>query len=139
MNEVLNELENLQIEFPASKQETVWEARKRTLDENWSSIRQSLFQHSLMQNNIPNKNAICGECKLAEACIRCISCLKLLCTDCDNQIHSQLAFHDRQCWNDGFYKGLGNRFTIQQNELCEVGKAIYVTNIQAFVTLCPLR
>ncbi len=123
ISNMLLELDDLEAEFPNSKKhETEWEQRKRIADESWSAIRSNLHTCNLLKNCIPEVGTMCSLCNTSEAMLRCISCKKVLCRICDDKVHMEQPFHDREMWLNGFFQGIGSRETVVDSKICTTGK-----------------
>eukprot|EP00794_Sanderia_malayensis_P019700 gene19700-21649_t len=128
----IEQLQEIEKQFP-SRVETEWAQRKRVLAENWASMRNWLFCAFLLNNCTPEENVSCSKCQLKFAAIRCTECRKLLCSTCDEEVHADAPFHDREIWKNGFFEQIGNRMALKENKLYEIDRPLPV-NIPAY---CP--
>ena len=114
-------LEEIEAQFSKKDEKTEWTRRKENLEGNWMNSRITLFNYLLLKECIPDTHIECYKCSENVAVIRCEACRELMCSDCDNEIHSRNPFHDRQVWLNGFYQGISNNHTVIDGALAPVG------------------
>ena len=111
----------------SKRNESEWTQRKKIVDEHWRETRFGILSCCIAANQIPDLVARCDSCDGIAARIKCISCFKFLCHVCDQAIHCQQPFHDRQVWVKGYYEGIGNRnIVLFDGKLGTAGKTIFV-------------
>ena len=125
--DVRSHLEQFCTKSTSKRSESEWVQRKKILDEHWMETRCGILACCIAANQIPHLLTRCDSCEGILAKIRCTSCLKLLCHECDQAIHCQQPFHDRQVWVKGYYEGIGNRTVMQfDGKLDTAGIVIFV-------------
>lgn len=87
-----------------------WEERISNLNDSWADFRGKLFETVLSgfatATGSHGEPTICAKCCENAAVIRCHHCHKdrKLCGPCDQIVHENAPFHDRDVAVHGFYK-----------------------------------
>lgn len=91
-----------------------WGSRMETLNENWEASRSSIFKAILLSQS-PAGNKLCDNCHKAPYLLRCDECSgRRLCAKCDETIHEEHLFHDREAFIDGSFRHIPP--TVRVNE-----------------------
>lgn len=93
----LEQLENEQIN------ETKWRKRMSRVDEDWSEMRKTLIQVYVKSFSLDTHS--CSLCKTQEGVhyVKCVSCTKTHCWECDKHIHLEQRFHERRVIKKDLY------------------------------------
>ena len=124
--EFLQTLDEMERQFPVKKEYTAWEKRKQNMEENWAKSRAYLFNCLIEKESIPGNDKGCERCTENIAVLHCTTCQKVLCSECDNLIHCDFPFHDRQIWINGFFEGIPNNQTLVDGILVPVGMRCHI-------------
>ena len=131
-------------EILASQQpsQQTWADRMATLSENWSSCRRELFEAMVVREGLPSSRS-CESCQTGRIAMRCRECGKTMCVSCDQAIHKDLPFHERDAFMDGFFQPIPPSSALDDNGfLIQIGiytVHIYVRLIQAIKEGSPLN
>lgn len=102
-----------------------------TLTTNWEDVRSSLLKSVLKREETPS---ICKVCYEKPCSIRCFDCSNHdLCEVCDKDIHETLVFHDRLCFNDGYFKPLSSNEIFKDGQILSYGKYIVQSDFIIFI------
>ena len=99
-----------------------WSSRMEDLGKSWAKKRPEILE-ALLEMESLSPSSLCLQCKVDQACIRCYQCglKEVICSRCDEKVHSRNPFHDRDIYHEGFFKpvapsvsvdGDGNLITI---------------------------
>ncbi|XP_066911795.1 uncharacterized protein [Clytia hemisphaerica] len=96
-----------------------WSQRVNALEEKWEEYREEIFAAVVRSYNF---NGICQSCKMNEIAVKCDECFtKMLCNQCDKQIHETLTLHNRTSIIDGYKRILMPSELIEDNDVSNKG------------------
>lgn len=99
-----------------------WSQRVNALEEKWEEYREEIFAAAVRSYNF---DGICKSCKMNEIAVKCDECFtKMLCNQCDKQIHETLTLHNRTSIIDG-YKRILNW---SKRMMCQIRAVCHQTN-----------
>ena len=103
---------------------TEWQKRVEHLEENWETIRETIFTSALSSLTPPSSPVLCCRCAVNEAVLRCRQCgvLQYLCAQCDDETHCSQPLHDREMWLDGYFQAISPTQSVSCNHLVSIGK-----------------
>lgn len=83
-----------------------WKERMIAAKEKWTHSRESIFDVVVSQEGFPVEQ--CKFCEKRKPFVRCHQCgLSFYqCEICDEEIHSNNPFHDREVWNGNFFEAV---------------------------------
>ena len=107
---------------------TKWQKRVENLEENWETIRKTIFTSVLSSLAPPSSPVLCCRCAANEAVLRCRQCgvLQYLCAQCDDDTHCSQPLHDREVWLDGYFQPISPTQSVSSSQLVSIGKLEYV-------------
>uniref|UniRef100_A0A7M5XL48 B box-type domain-containing protein n=1 Tax=Clytia hemisphaerica TaxID=252671 RepID=A0A7M5XL48_9CNID len=92
-----------------------WSQRVNALEEKWEEYREEIFAAVVRSYNY---NGICQSCKMNKIAVKCDECFtKMLCNQCDKQIHETLTLHNRTSIIDGYKRILMPSELIEDNDV----------------------
>ena len=110
---MLNDVDELLLDWKGKKAKS-WGSRMQSLNTAWEDHRSIIMEYVLAYVGCHDK---CSRCMSAdEALIRCHQCGPgNLCSMCDDVVHSKLPLHDREIFDDGYYRPVPSSETISQD------------------------
>ena len=84
-----------------------WRERQSVIDEDWDSTEDQIMEDFLEHSAFFRKCCdICKKCSKSAVLVRCFSCMKLLCADCDVIFLESNPFHSRWLTSESAWKPL---------------------------------
>ena len=117
---------------------SAWQKRMTNLDENWQSVRETIFESVVCSFDPPHSSILCCKCGTSEAMLRCCECgiNRFLCVNCDDEVHQSLPFHNREIWLNGYFEHILPTETVsEEKQLTHVGMFYYIMSKNIYMIL----
>ncbi len=136
---MLEDVDELLLDWKGKKSK-LWASRMESLNTTWEDHRSNIMEYVLMYVGCHSEK--CSRCMSVEnyALIRCHQCGSgNLCSMCDEVVHSTLPLHNREIFDDGYYRPVPPHESITQDgAIKSVSKCliiIYFGNIVLIVVV----
>lgn len=105
-----------------------WAERMENMDSLWEGVRESVYDNFLSKQAYPLVIQCdnCSQSLSGGRAIRCLTCKKHYCGDCDFSFHAQQPFHNR--WlvsSDSWYSLKTMEFVDSTGKLVEKGTTVF--------------
>ena len=77
----------------------------------------------------------CSHCGSEDARLKCHQCgpSKVLCSSCDDTIHSSMPIHDRKVWLRGVFQPISPTSALYNEEIVDQGSLIHILAVYEYV------